>query len=135
MSSRTITSVFFDGQFWVAEIERHAEGSIAVARHRFGPEPTNAELLIWVDRDLQRLCFFDQPQHAAMPASRRTNPKRMTAKAENVGFSDKAAQAIKAALAERKLERKGERKRRSKEEQERIRALHRAKLKQKRRGR
>ena len=41
-----VSTVFFDGRFWVAIIEKiSADGSIRVGRYVFGPEPSNNDLL------------------------------------------------------------------------------------------
>lgn len=40
------TTIFFDGQFWIALIEKTADdGTLAVGKHTFGAEPTNTDLL------------------------------------------------------------------------------------------
>ncbi|MBU1079767.1 MAG: YjdF family protein, partial [Spirochaetes bacterium] len=45
MENSTCT-VFFDGRFWIALAVRTDEAGVAsIARHVFGPEPTNPELL------------------------------------------------------------------------------------------
>jgi len=39
-------TVFFDGRFWIALAERQDQsGAASAARHVFGPEPSNPELL------------------------------------------------------------------------------------------
>jgi hypothetical protein len=44
-------------QFWVALIERYRGAERVVARHVFGPEPNNAELLAWASVSLRDLHF------------------------------------------------------------------------------
>ncbi len=46
---QTITTVYHDGRFWVALIERLDGDAVEIARHVFGPEPGNAELLDWAE--------------------------------------------------------------------------------------
>jgi hypothetical protein len=42
----TSCTVFFEGSFWIALVERSEQaGASSVARHVFGPEPSNPELL------------------------------------------------------------------------------------------
>ncbi len=41
-----VSTVIFDGQFWVAVIEKIGEdGTHRIGKHTFGPEPTNNDLL------------------------------------------------------------------------------------------
>ena len=41
-----VSTVLFDGQFWVAVIEKIGEdGTHRIGKHTFGPEPTNNDLL------------------------------------------------------------------------------------------
>jgi hypothetical protein len=43
---RIVSTVFFDGRFWIALIERTGpDGAVSVGRHTFGPEPTNNDLI------------------------------------------------------------------------------------------
>jgi len=41
-----ITTIYFDGQFWAALVEKIApDGQVRVGRHVFGSEPDNGEIL------------------------------------------------------------------------------------------
>lgn len=44
----TVTTVYFDGQFWCALIERHLQKQCFVGRHVFSTEPSNPKLLEWM---------------------------------------------------------------------------------------
>lgn len=44
----TITTIYFDGQFWCALIERCEDGKTYAGRHVFGAEPSNPEILNWM---------------------------------------------------------------------------------------
>ena len=44
----TVTTVYFDGQFWCALIERCVNGKNFAGRYVFGAEPSNPELLNWM---------------------------------------------------------------------------------------
>lgn len=49
-------TVFFDGTYWVGVVEIcEPDGWVRAARHIFGAEPTNAELLDFVRRDANAL--------------------------------------------------------------------------------
>lgn len=48
--------VFFEGPFWVGILEgQDDEGGLVVARHVFGAEPTNPELLAFMLHDFHRM--------------------------------------------------------------------------------
>jgi hypothetical protein len=138
MCTRTVTSIFFDGQFWVAEVERHCDCRVEVARHCFGPEPSNAELLDWVDHEFPRLRFHVREEQPAQHKTKRPNPKRMrriaAAEMGKIGFSSKADETMKSALEEQKKSKRSERRARSEDEQDRQWALRQKKLKERRRG-
>ena len=44
----TITTIYFDGQFWCALIEQCRKGKNFAGRYVFGAEPTNPQLLDWM---------------------------------------------------------------------------------------
>ena len=44
----TITTIYFDGQFWCALIEQNREGQNYAGRYVFGAEPSNPQLLHWM---------------------------------------------------------------------------------------
>jgi hypothetical protein len=138
VSSRTITSIFFDGQFWVAEIERHTKGSVEVARYCFGAEPTNAEMLEWVDLEFPRLRFHSHDAKSAKRSTTKVNPKRKkriaATEAQCIGFSTKAQDAMQEALAVHKMERRSHAKWRTEEDQERRWAQRQVKMKARRKG-
>ena len=44
--NEVVTTVLFDGQFWIALIEKiDAQGRISIGKYVFGAEPTNTDLL------------------------------------------------------------------------------------------
>ena len=44
----TITTIYFDGQFWYALIEQCRKGKNFAGRYVFGAEPTNPQILNWM---------------------------------------------------------------------------------------
>ena len=54
----TITTVYFDGQFWCALIERHLQDKCFVGRHVFGEKPSNPKLLEWMLNDFFQVKLF-----------------------------------------------------------------------------
>ena len=75
---KTCLTVFFDGRFWVALVEREDEHGLHLARHVFGPEPGQAEILRWIETGYRALRFFDageEPAHGDRH-EKKINPKR-----------------------------------------------------------
>lgn len=54
----TVTTIYFDGQFWCALIERHLQDKCFVGRHVFGAEPSNPKLLEWMLNDFSQVKLF-----------------------------------------------------------------------------
>jgi len=74
---RTVATIYFDGQFWVALIERHGGGTRLAARHVFGPEPNNAELLEWAAGPWRGLRFVAIPIAPPHDPRRRREDRRL----------------------------------------------------------
>jgi hypothetical protein len=69
----TITHIYFDGSFWVALVERHAGNETFLARHVFGREPSNPELLAFCLETLPRLEFLKALNGFTPPKAERLN--------------------------------------------------------------
>ena len=102
-----VFTVFFEDPFWVGVLESEDEGVLSVARHVFGAEPSNAELLEFL---LGR--FADMRRSEALvgegPRARASNPKRSQRDAARDATrppSTKAQAALSAARSEIKAER------------------------------
>ncbi len=54
----TVTTVYFDGQFWCALIERHLQNQCFVGRHVFGAEPSNPKFLEWMLNEFSHVKLF-----------------------------------------------------------------------------
>ncbi len=48
MDDFTITTIYFDGQFWCAFIQKQTGGNFYTGRHVFGSEPSNPQILEWM---------------------------------------------------------------------------------------
>jgi hypothetical protein len=48
MDDFVITTIYFDGQFWSALIEKKKDGMLFTGRYVFGAEPSNPCLLHWM---------------------------------------------------------------------------------------
>lgn len=94
-----VTTVMFDGQFWIALVEKtDGDGVLSVGRHVFGAEPTNQDLLAFMRDD-----------YAIVPAYRsecRVRVKARKTRAEEARSTSKAklayAELRSAELAGRK---------------------------------
>ena len=59
----TVTTIYFDGQFWCALIERHLQNQYFVGKHVFGAEPSNPKLLEWMLNDFSHIKLFPVNQN------------------------------------------------------------------------
>ena len=108
--SRTVTTIYHDGQFWVGLVERFdVGGNYTCARHVFGPEPNNAELLNWAGSGFSELVFAAGSTLVAPTDARTLNPKRMhraiSREMRAKPAETLAQQTIKEALSERQVDR------------------------------
>ncbi len=131
--------IYFSDPFWVAVVEREEGGSLAVARHVFGAEPTGAEALAWALTGYRRLSFF---RHAR-PENLETKPRARSPKraqrearraAEQEGPSTRSQEAMRLDLEARKTERTQTSRAQREAEELRRRAIKDEKRRQKHRG-
>jgi len=100
---RVVTTVMFDGQFWIAIIEKIGpDGILSVGKHVFGAEPSNPELVEFMlgaygDVPARRSETLVRPRAKDKPAA----VARVTAKAKTA-----YAELQKAYLASRAGERR-----------------------------
>jgi hypothetical protein len=102
----TVTTIYFDGQFWCALIERNVDGKAFVGRYVFGEEPTNPRLLHWMtdeftdikflpsDSDVKKIRF---KKLAKRQGERTGIPKSLQAfsKAQQVFFAERKSEKKK----------------------------------------
>lgn len=109
-------TVYFDGQFWVGVVEEEYHQSLRVARHIFGAEPKDTEVLAFVNRNLPGLLDLSaedlaQPSagRIATPAVAKINPKRRArqaaAEVQAQGISTRSQQALQREYEDHKRER------------------------------
>ncbi|MFE4974830.1 YjdF family protein [Kitasatospora sp. NPDC056651] len=96
-------SVFHDDRFWVGVLEVAGPGGVRAARHVFGTEPGNAELLEFVRRDFDGLldAALASPEVAVERRARRrpVSPKRLARQAAKEQATRPLSTAAEAALA------------------------------------
>jgi len=105
-----VFTVFFEDPFWVGILESEGEGRLVVARHVFGAEPSNAELLHFMIHGYARMrrsetAAGDGPVRGIV----RMNAKRAAREAGRTRsrpVSTKAQAALSAARSDLKSERK-----------------------------
>lgn len=73
---KTSLTVFFNGQFWVALVERRDETGCRLAQHIFGPEPGQAEIRQWVATGYGHLRFVAVSNALHEKPDKKVNPKR-----------------------------------------------------------
>jgi len=105
---RTIFTVYFEEPFWVGVLESEDEGTFSVARHVFGAEPGNAELLVFMLNDFHRM---RRHESAACPEARTRdrphNPKRSLREARRAALRPPATKAQAALSAARESQKSG----------------------------
>lgn len=133
-------TIYFDGQFWVALIEREWEGRLQACRHVFGAEPGDGELAQFLESELPALLRRMQAGVCLPDAQRprRVNAKRLqrevAAQLRAAPVSRLTHEALQAQLQLRKQGAQAERKLRREAEQERRWQLAREKARKKARG-
>lgn len=58
MEDFTITTIYYDGQFWTALIEKQIVGAYYTGRYVFGAEPTNPRILFWMLYEFDKIPLF-----------------------------------------------------------------------------
>lgn len=105
-------TICFEDPFWIGLVETEDEGSYHVARHVFGPEPTQPEVEKFIAERWRDLRFTAELQVEKRGGSK-INPKRMRRIIEreiaaNARRGTKAQQAIAEDYEAKKLDRKAE---------------------------
>ncbi len=104
-------TIFFDHPYWVGVLEEERDGLLYVARHVFGAEPSEQEVLEFVRHDFDSL--WQQMTvgiEVESVAARQLNPKRMQREVRRMmvepALSTKAQEAMRVQIEHNKQERK-----------------------------
>ena len=128
--------VYFDDPFYAILVERRENGRLSVARQVVGPEPSEIEVLAWVQREFPRLRY--SPAVEDTPRSpMAVNPKRrqrQAARETGGGVGTRSQQALQLDRELRAAQRKSDRRERQEEEAERRFQLRQEKRKARHRG-
>ena len=135
-----IMTIYFDGQFWIAVIEIYEKKRLKVYRHVFGKEPTDIEVLLFVNQQLMQVIDETEQLGIEFQSKIKTkiNPKRLQRQVakemKQKGISTKAQEAIKKDIEMRKKKSKKLNKEHKEAMAQRKWALKRQKAKQKHKG-
>jgi hypothetical protein len=137
---RATFTVYFEGPFWVGLLESEEGGRLVVARHVYGAEPTNAELLRFMLYEYHLMprsavSIADAPSGRSGPS--RPSPKRAIREARKAmlrGPSSRSREALSSALEASKGESEAERRVRERADEERLFALRAERKKERHRG-
>lgn len=129
-------TILFENPFWIGLFEKIEDDQMQVCKVTFGAEPTEQEVLEFVDKNWNQL-KYSRPIESEVKL-RPKNPKRQLREArkqtQNSGIGTKSQQALKLQQEENKLERKTLSKEQREAEKERKFELKQAKRKEKHRG-
>ncbi|HDR7600359.1 MULTISPECIES: YjdF family protein [Bacillus] len=131
-------TVYHDGQFFVGIITCKEKGKLYGARYIFGTEPSDEEVLIFVNGPM--LAYFQHVEKCGVEVEEKQRPKnikriiRQAAKEVNVKRFTKAQEAISLSYELYKQEKKVQSKEKREAEKQRRRLIKVQKAKQKHRG-
>lgn len=131
-------TVYHDGQYFVGMIEREENGRLYAVRHIFGAEPSDEEVLLFVNDTL--LPYFDRFAKCGVEIKQQKRPKnvkrmiRQAARELKTSKFTKAQEAIQLSYEVHKQEKQVQSKEMREVEKRKKRALKVQKAKQKRRG-
>lgn len=132
-------TVYYDDQFWVGVVEEIVDSKLTVARHVFGSEPHDADVLWFINHIMMDLLASSKPLACdAQPKIKSANPKRLARQVAKEmqlkGISTYSQEAIKENLKSLKVERRIESKLQRDELAEKKREIATLKAKAKHRG-
>lgn len=136
MNTGSLT-VLFEDPFWIGLFEMTDHEGLHVCKVTFGAEPTEKELMEFIDRNWNRL-QFSQAVDVAPATEIRKNPKRQLREAKkqmlSQGIGTKSQQALKLQQEQKKMEREQRSKAEREAEKRRQFDLRQAKKKEKHKG-
>ena len=136
MTTGSLT-VLFEDPFWVGLFEMIDQEGLHVCKVTFGAEPTDKEVIEFVDKNWNRL-QFSQAIETPTASESKKNPKRQLREAkkqmQSQGIGTKSQQALKLQQEQNKTERKQRSKAEREAEKQRQFDLRQAKKKEKHKG-
>lgn len=108
MTTGSLT-VLFEDPFWIGLFEMIDQNGLRVCKVTFGAEPTEKEVMEFVDKNWNHL-QFTQPIETPTTSESKKNPKRQLREAkkqmQSQGIGTKSQQALKLQQEQNKAERK-----------------------------
>ena len=136
MTTGSLT-VLFENPFWIGLFEMIDQQGLRACKVTFGAEPTDKEVMEFVDKNWHRL-QFSQAIEVSSESERKVNPKRQLREAKKQmqakGIGTKSQQALKLRQEQNKTERKQRTKAERDAEKQRQFDLRQAKKKEKHKG-
>ena len=136
MTTGSLT-VLFEDPFWIGLFEIIDQKGLRACKVTFGAEPTEKEVMEFVDKNWNRLQFSEAIE-VPSESERKVNPKRQLREAkkqiQSQGIGTKSQQALKLQQEQNKTERKQRSKAEREAEKQRQFDLRQAKKKEKHRG-
>jgi len=135
MTTGSLT-VLFEDPFWIGLFEIIDQQGLRACKVTFGAEPTEREIMEFVDKNWYRL-QFSRAVEVTTTSENRKNPKRQLREARKMqsqGIGTKSQQALKLQQEQNKTERKQRSKAEREAEKQRQFDLRQAKKKEKHRG-
>ena len=135
MDQHSLT-IMFEEPFWIGLFERIEDGCLSVCKVTFGAEPTDQEVVNFVNNNWHKL-KYTKPELVEQKVQVK-NPKRLLREAkkqmQNTGIGTKSQQALKLQQEANKLDRKHISKEQREAERKRKFELRQAKHKEKHKG-
>ncbi|MGF9963069.1 YjdF family protein [Bacillus rhizoplanae] len=131
-------TVYYDGQYFIGIIEREENGKLYAVRHIFGAEPSDEEVLLFINDTL--LPYFDRFAKCGVEIKQQKRPKnakrmiRQAARELKTSKFTKAQEAIQLSYEMHKKEKQVQSKEMREAEKRKKRVLKVQKAKQKHRG-
>ncbi|MDW8570541.1 YjdF family protein [Staphylococcus shinii] len=131
-------SIFHDGQFFIGLIEYKDGNKSKFAKHTFGSEPDDEEILIFIEKHLLKLIENTKTSVRTKMKKERVNPKRLQRQVAKEQKATKDLTKAQLALKEEKELKKKQSKKRNKAKKdafkERKRKIKKYKAKEKHKG-
>ena len=107
--TKSSLTVLFEGPFWIGLFEIIDQKGLRVCKVTFGAEPTEKEVMEFVDKHWNRL-QFSPPVEALPESEKKISPKRQLREAKkqmlSQGVGTKSQQALKLQQEQNRIERK-----------------------------
>lgn len=137
MTSGSLT-VLFEDPFWIGLFEIIDQKGLRACKVTFGAEPTDKEVMEFIDKNWHRLQFSQAIKVSAESERAKVNPKRQLRETkkqmQSQGIGTKSQQALKLQQEQNKTERKQRSKAEREAEKQHQFDLRQAKKKEKHRG-